>query len=71
MPLTPIFRIKHSVLKKTGLVVREVADLHNVEKVTAAIKASIMSKQLGYEDFLATIVAEACSECTVNEENIL
>merc|ERR550519_1776151 len=34
--------------------------LRDVEAVAIAIKASLMSKQYGNEDFLAKLVAEAC-----------
>ncbi|XP_078001436.1 T-complex protein 1 subunit theta-like [Glandiceps talaboti] len=37
-----------------------VKDLHDNEEVIRAIKASIMSKQYGYEDFFAKLVTEAC-----------
>lgn len=34
--------------------------LRDIDAVSTAIKASIMSKQYGYEDFLAKLVAKAC-----------
>ena len=38
----------------------QVKDIRNKEEVVKAIRASIMSKQYGNEDFIAGLVAEAC-----------
>jgi len=38
-----------------------VDDMHDVTKVTRAIKSVIMSKHFGYEDLLAPMVASACA----------
>lgn len=42
------------------LVVDEIKELDDHQRVTRAIRASIMSKQYGNEDFLSKIIAEAC-----------
>jgi len=42
------------------LSVAKVEDLTNVEEVTKFIKTAISSKQYGYEDMLAPIIAKAC-----------
>ena len=43
-----------------GLVVSTCEDLLNAEHVRRAIKTSLGSKQYGYEDFLAKLIAETC-----------
>jgi T-complex protein 1 subunit theta len=35
-------------------------DMRDITKVTAALKTSVSSKQYGYEDFFAKLIAEAC-----------
>lgn len=57
------------------LVCHEVQDYRNQEQVKEAIKASIMSKQLGYEDFITDLIAKACvsilpEKTTFNVDNI-
>merc|ERR1719423_588369 len=42
------------------LVCDRVKDIRNKEEVTKAIRSSVMSKQFGNEDFIASLVAEAC-----------
>ncbi len=42
------------------LVVEKAEDIRNVANVTRYIKSAIMSKQLGYEDFISDMVAKAC-----------
>lgn len=45
----------------SGLVAFKVDDVKNAEVVTKAIKSSISSKQFGYADLMAPIVAKACT----------
>lgn len=57
------------------LVCYEVEDCRNLEKVKEGLKASIMSKQYGNEDFLVDLIAKACvaimpEETTFNVDNI-
>jgi len=42
------------------LVVEKAEDIRDVANVTRYIKSTVMSKQLGYEDFIADMVAKAC-----------
>lgn len=58
-----------------SLVCYEIDDIRDIEKVKVALKASIMSKQLGNEDFLVDLIAKACvailpEETTFNVDNI-
>jgi len=46
-----------------GLVVDEVKDKRDRASVVRVIRTAVMSKQYGLEDFLAGLVADACSEC--------
>lgn len=53
----------------------EVDDVRNLEKVKEGLKASIMSKQFGNEDFLVDLIAKACvsimpENTTFNVDNI-
>lgn len=43
------------------LVVREIEDLRNEEALAEAIRASLSSKQYGYEDIFAPLVARGCA----------
>uniref|UniRef100_A0A1A9WQX4 T-complex protein 1 subunit theta n=1 Tax=Glossina brevipalpis TaxID=37001 RepID=A0A1A9WQX4_9MUSC len=57
------------------LICYEIQDYSNVEKVKECLKASIMSKQYGQEDFLTDLVAKACvailpDNGTFNVDNI-
>lgn len=57
------------------LVCHEVKDTKDLPAVKAALKASIMSKQYGQEDFIADLVAKACvailpEKTTFNVDNI-
>jgi len=45
----------------TGLVVDEVKDKKDRAAVARVIRTAVMSKQYGLEDFLAGLVADACS----------
>jgi len=45
-----------------GLVVDEVKDKKDRTSVTRVIRTAVMSKQYGLEDFLAGLVADACSQ---------
>lgn len=59
------------ILLKCGLF----QDVHNIEKVKEGLKASIMSKQYGQEDFLIDLIAKACiailpEKTTFNVDNI-
>jgi len=42
-------------------------DVHNVEEVSRLLKATIASKQYGYEDELAAIIAKACVQILPKE----
>ncbi|CAB3226740.1 unnamed protein product [Arctia plantaginis] len=58
-----------------GLICEEIKDPKNVEAVTKGIIPSIMSKQYGYEDFIAELVAKACvailpEKTTFNVDNV-
>jgi len=44
-----------------GLVVEEVKDMKDRAIVARVIRTAVMSKQYGLEDFLAGLVADACS----------
>ena len=48
----------HAVL---GLAVEEVNDKKDRDTVARVIKTAVMSKQYGLEDFLAGLIADACS----------
>lgn len=57
------------------LVCHEVKDYRNQELVKEAIRASIMSKQLGNEDFITDLITQACAsilpeKTTFNVDNI-
>lgn len=57
------------------LVCHEVKDCRDLGQVREAIRASIMSKQYGNEDFLANLIAKACisilpEKTTFNVDNI-
>jgi len=45
----------------TGLVVDEVKDMTDRAAMVRVIRTAVMSKQYGLEDFLAGLVADACS----------
>ncbi|KOB76179.1 Chaperonin [Operophtera brumata] len=58
-----------------GLVCHEIKDPKNVAEITKGIIPSIMSKQYGYEDFIAGLVAKACvgilpEKTTFNVDNV-
>ncbi|XP_062562098.1 T-complex protein 1 subunit theta [Armigeres subalbatus] len=58
-----------------SLVCHEVKDYRNQEQVKEALKASIMSKQLGNEDFISELITKACvsilpEKTTFNVDNI-
>ena len=44
----------------SDLVVDNVEDVRNKEKVKKIIRSAVMSKQYGNEDFLADLITEAC-----------
>ena len=46
-----------------GLVVDELKDKKDRASVVRVIRTAVMSKQYGLEDFLAGLVADACSKC--------
>lgn len=57
------------------LVCHEVDNVRDLEQVKIALKASIMSKQLGNEEFLVDLIAKSCvailpEETTFNVDNI-
>lgn len=57
------------------LVCHEVKDVRDVGAVKEAIRAAIMSKQFGHEDFLSDLIAKACvsilpEDTTFNVDNI-
>lgn len=43
-----------------SLVVEKVEDIKNMDTVTKAVNAAIMSKQYGNESFLTPLITEAC-----------
>lgn len=51
---------KKAIQLLPGLTVKELTDLKDVETVRLAVRASVMSKQFGYEDFLASLITQAC-----------
>jgi T-complex protein 1 subunit theta len=59
-----------------SLVCENVTDLRSEQQLTRAIRPSIMSKQLGYHDMLASLIAKACvqimpkGELMLNVDNI-
>jgi hypothetical protein len=48
-------------LSCTGLVVEKLKDKKDRAAVIQVVRTAIMSKQFGLEDFLAELVADACS----------
>lgn len=57
------------------LVCHEVKNFRDVAKVTECLRTAVMSKQLGNEDFLAALIAKACTsvlpeKSTFNVDNI-
>lgn len=57
------------------LVVQEVKDVQNEEQVKKGIRTSVMSKQYGNEDLLASLVTQACmsilpEKTTFNVDNV-
>jgi len=51
------------VCADAGLVVDAVKDKKDRAAVARVIRTAVMSKQYGLEDFLAGLVADACSQC--------
>lgn len=49
-----------------SLVCHEIKDVRNEEEIFKAIRASVMSKQYGHEDFLAKLITKACSKSGYN-----
>ena len=45
-----------------SLVCYTVKDVKNPDEVAPVVKTSVCSKQDGYEDFLAGLITDACSE---------
>lgn len=45
-----------------GLVTGKVADLRDLAEVKKPVRTALMSKQYGYEDFLADLVVNACGK---------
>lgn len=57
------------------LTVHEIKDIKDIEQVKKCIKSSVMSKQYGNEDFLTSLISEACvsilpEKTTFNVDNI-
>lgn len=57
------------------LACHQIKDYKNLDEVVAGIRSSIMSKQYGNEDFIATLVAKACiailpEKTTFNVDNV-
>lgn len=57
------------------LSVYEIKDVRNMEEVKKGLKSSIMSKQYGNEDFLCSLISEACvsilpEKTTFNVDNV-
>lgn len=44
------------------LVCSSAKNLHDLTETTALIRTAVMSKQYGNEDFLAELIAQACSK---------
>lgn len=42
-----------------------VKNLHDVKEATSLIRTAVISKQYGNEDFLASLIAEACGESAI------
>lgn len=58
-----------------NFVSHEVKDYRNLDDVTQSLRTAVMSKQLGHEDFLAQLIAQACvqilpEQSTFNVDNI-
>ncbi|KAG8038479.1 hypothetical protein G9C98_006175 [Cotesia typhae] len=58
-----------------SLVAYEITDVRNVDEVKKGLRAAIMSKQYGNEDFLAELISEACvsilpEKTTFNVDNV-
>lgn len=58
-----------------NLVCREIKDFRDVKQVAEVLRAAIMSKQYGHEDFLAELITKACvsiipEQTTFNVDNI-
>lgn len=58
-----------------SLVVKEVTNCRDIKEVIGGIRASVMAKQYGFENFLAELIAKACiailpEQTTFNVDNI-
>lgn len=53
--------IQSALILDLGLVSGEQKNLRDKEGVVKAIRTAVMSKQYGNEDFLAKVIADACS----------
>ncbi len=51
------------------LVVGKLKDMGDKAEVSKAIRTSVMSKQHGNEDFLAELIADACSKLQTLKKN--
>lgn len=60
IPIAEVFHVSNTLLCFADLVVDQVEDLHDREKVKQAIRSSVMSKQYGNEDFLSDLITKAC-----------
>jgi len=49
------------MLVGAGLVVDEVKEKKDRSSIARVIRTAVMSKQYGLEDFLASLIADACS----------
>ena len=52
--------LKQALAELEKLTVEQVSDPHDRDQLTRAVKTAIASKQYGFEDLLAPIVADAC-----------
>lgn len=45
-------------------------NLHDVKEATSLIRTAVISKQYGNEDFLANLIAQACSESAIHTSHL-
>lgn len=58
-----------------SIVAYEITDVKNIEEIKKGLKAAVMSKQYGNEDFLTSLISEACvsilpEKTTFNVDNV-
>lgn len=62
LPFQEVIFSDFSVFLPSEISCGSIKDLCDASEVTSAIRTAIMSKQYGNEDFLAKLVAQACSK---------